>query len=73
MPANAKENTMSILMLLLTLAVFGFILYLITTYIPMAPQIKTAIVVIATIALILWLISIFGLLGPMSQPIRPIR
>jgi len=46
--------------LILVLAVAGFLVYLITTYIPMPPIFKTVIYVVVAIVLILYLMSAFG-------------
>jgi hypothetical protein len=61
---------MSILTILLSLALFGFILYLIVTYIPMPEPIKKIIIAIAVLFLILWLLEGLGALGPLSRPLR---
>ena len=61
---------MSILTILLSLALFGFILYLIVTYIPMPEPIKKIIIAIAILFLILWLLEGLGALGPLSRPLR---
>lgn len=47
--------------LILTLAIVGFLVYLITTYIPMQPIFKTIIYVIVAIVLILYLMRAFGI------------
>lgn len=49
-----------ILYLLLALAIFGFILYLITKYIPMPEIVRNIIIAIAVIVLILWFIQNYG-------------
>ena len=49
-----------LLILLLYVALFGFIVYLIVTYIPMPAPFKQIIMVIAAILLIIWLISSVG-------------
>lgn len=61
---------MTILGLLLYLAIFGLILWLIVTFIPMPPPVKTVIIAIAVIFLVLWLMSSVGLLAPLNRPIR---
>jgi hypothetical protein len=61
---------MPILNLLLVLAVFGFLLWLITTYIPMPDPIKKIIVVIAVVFLVIWLLSSIGALDTVNVPIR---
>lgn len=62
---------MSIITLILFLALVGFMLYLILTYVPMAQPFKQLIVVVVVIALILWLVNVTGLLGSsLNTPIR---
>ena len=51
---------MDLVMLVLVIALVGFLVYLITTHIPMPPIFKTAIQIIVVIALILYLIRRFG-------------
>lgn len=53
--------------LLLTLAVVGFLVYVIVTYIPMEPIFKTAISVIAIILVLLYLVKLFGVDIPMPR------
>jgi len=50
----------NLLLLLLKLGIFGFIVYLIVTYIPMPQAIKTVIVAVAVIAVLWWLITTYG-------------
>jgi len=47
--------------LILTLALVGFILYLINTYIPMPQPFKIAIYVVVVVVLILYLMRVFGI------------
>jgi len=47
--------------LILLLAVVGFIVYLIVTYIPMPPIFKTGILVLVAICIILYLLQVFGI------------
>jgi hypothetical protein len=54
---------MTLIGLILTLAVVGFILWLIITYIPMPAPFKNIIVVVVVIVLILWLLQAFGVGG----------
>jgi len=49
------------IILILSLALIGFLAYLITTYIPMPPPIRTAIIVIVVICMVLYLISVLGI------------
>lgn len=48
------------ILLLLTLAVVGFLTYLVVTYIPMPPPFKTVIIVIMVIVLVLYVLRVFG-------------
>ncbi len=52
---------MPLISLILILAVVGFLTYLLITYVPMPPAFRTAIIVIVVIALILYLVQLFGL------------
>jgi hypothetical protein len=52
---------MPLLNVVLVLIILGVVLWLVTTYIPMAPPIKTVITVVIVLALCLWLLSIFGI------------
>ncbi len=54
---------MNLISLVLTLAIVGLILYLIETYIPMADPIKLIIRIVIVVAVILWLLNGFGVLG----------
>lgn len=49
--------------LLITLIVVGVILYLINNYLPMDGKIKSILNVVVVIAVILWLLRSFGMLG----------
>lgn len=49
--------------LIITLIVVGVILYLINNYLPMDGKIKRILNVVVVIAVILWLLRSFGLLG----------
>lgn len=55
---------MSLITLVLTLVIIGVCLYLLETYVPMSPPIKTVIRVVVVVILILWLLQIFGIVGP---------
>jgi len=47
--------------LILVLALAGFLVYLITTYIPMPPVFKTAIYVIVAVVIILYVMRVLGI------------
>ncbi len=61
---------MPLISLILTLAVVGFLLWLIITYIPMPAPFKNVIVVIVVIVLVLWLLQVFGVVGPSVPRLR---
>lgn len=57
---------MPLITLIMTLVVVGLILWLINNYIPMDGTIKKILNVVVVIVVILWLLSVFGLMPPMS-------
>lgn len=64
---------MTLLGLILFFIVVGFLLWLVNTYIPMAPQVKTLLNVAVVIILVIWLIQSLGIVGPLNMPIRTLR
>jgi hypothetical protein len=58
--------------LIIGLALIGFLVYLIVTYIPMPAPIKNLIMVIVVVCVILWLLQVFGVydLGPQLPNLR---
>jgi hypothetical protein len=44
--------------------VVGVVLYLIENYIPMSPPIRTVLRVVVVLALVVWLLQAFGIVGP---------
>ncbi len=61
---------MTIIGLILTIALIGVLLWLVNTYIPMAPPVKNILNIVVVILLILWLLSVFGVLGALDVPLR---
>ncbi|MBK5966221.1 hypothetical protein CCR95_19565 [Thiocystis minor] len=57
---------MTLISLVVTLVVVGVILWLINNYIPMDGNIKKILNVVVILVVILWLLTAFGLLGPIS-------
>lgn len=51
---------MDLIMLVLVLAVIGFLVWLITTRVPMDPIFRTIIYVVVAIVLVLWVLRKFG-------------
>lgn len=58
---------MPLITVVITLVVVGLILWLINRYIPMDGTIKKILNVVVVIVVILWLLSVFGLMPPLSQ------
>lgn len=57
---------MPLIQLVIALVILGVGLWLINNYIPMDGKIKQILNVVVVIAVILWLLSVFGLLGSMQ-------
>jgi hypothetical protein len=57
---------MPLIQIIIVLVVVGVILGLINNYIPMDATIKRILNIVVVIAVILWLLSVFGVLGPLS-------
>jgi hypothetical protein len=53
--------------IIVVLVIVGVCLYLLNTYVPMVAPIKTIINVLVVLFLILWLLSAFGLIGPLPH------
>lgn len=58
---------MPLISVVLTLIVIGVLLWLVNTYIPMDAKIKQVMNVVVLIAVVLWLLSAFGLFGHLSN------
>jgi hypothetical protein len=54
---------MPLIQLVIILVVVGVILWVINRYIPMQSTIKKILNVVVVVILILWLLSVFGLIG----------
>ena len=54
---------MSLVTLIVVLIVVGVLLWLVNTYIPMDPKIKSILNAVVVILVVLWLLQVFGVLG----------
>ncbi len=54
---------MSLISLVVTLIVVGVLLWLVNTYIPMDGKIKRIVNIVVVVAVVVWLLSAFGILG----------
>lgn len=57
---------MPLINLVVTLVVVGVLLWLVNNYIPMDGTIKKILNVVIVIAVVLWLLTAFGVLAPIS-------
>jgi hypothetical protein len=57
---------MPLVQVVLVLIVVGVLLWLVNSYIPMAGSIKSILNAVVIIAVVLWLLSVFGLMGEIS-------
>lgn len=64
---------MSLIGLVVVLIVVGVLLWLVETYIPMAPPLKMIIRAVVVIVVILWLLQVFGLLSSLGTITVPVR
>jgi hypothetical protein len=58
---------MPLIHVVVVLVVVGVILWLVNNYIPMAGSIKTILNAVVIIVVVLWLLSVFGLIGELSS------
>ena len=58
---------MDLISLIVVLIVVGVILWLVNSYIPMQPTIKKILNAVVIIVVVLWLLSVFGLIGSISS------
>ncbi|MEP2827485.1 Thivi_2564 family membrane protein [Parvibaculum sp.] len=58
---------MPLLHLVLVLVVIGVLLWLVNTYIPMDSKIKSILNAVVVIAVVIWLLQVFGLLGAIGN------
>lgn len=61
---------MSLITLIVVLCIVGVLLWMINTYLPMDHKIKMILNVVVVIAVVLWLLSAFGLLGGLNTDLR---
>ncbi len=58
---------MPLITLVIVLIVVGVLLWLANTYIPMDTKVKSILNAVVIIAVVLWLLSVFGLLDPLYR------
>lgn len=57
---------MSLINLVVVLIVVGVLLWLVNTYIPMDSKIKSILNAVVVIAVVIWLLQVFGVLGSLG-------
>lgn len=57
---------MSLISLVIVLIVVGVLLWLVNSYIPMDPKIKSILNVVVVVVEILWLLSLFGVFSSLG-------
>jgi len=58
---------MPLINIVITLAVVGLLMWLVNRYVPMQSQIKGILNGVVVIAIVIWLLKIFGLLDSLSH------
>ncbi len=58
---------MPLINLVVILIVVGVLLWLVNTYIPMDGKIKQILNAVVVIVVVLWLLQVFGVLGPIGN------
>ena len=58
---------MDLVTLVIYLIVVGVLLYLVNTYIPMDGKIKNILNIVVVVAVVLWLLTVFGVLNRMPH------
>ena len=58
---------MSLITIIVVLIVVGFLLWMINNYIPMDRKIKSILNVVVTLAVVVWLLQSFGIVGSLSH------
>jgi hypothetical protein len=58
---------MPLIHVVLVLIVVGVLLWLVNSYIPMAGSIKSILNAVVVIAVVLWLLTVFGLMSEISN------
>ncbi len=58
---------MPLINLVVVLIVVGVLLWLVNTYIPMDAKIKRILNAVVVIVVVLWLLQVFGVLGPLGD------
>ena len=58
---------MPLVTLVIYLVIVGVLLWLVNNYIPMDGKIKQLLNVVVVVVVVVWLLRVFGVMGPMSR------
>jgi hypothetical protein len=64
---------MTLINIIVILILVGLALWLINTYIPMAAGIKSLLNIVVFVVVLIWLLQVFGLIGPIPIRIPPLK
>jgi hypothetical protein len=64
---------MTLINIVVILILVGLALWLVNTYIPMAAGIKSLLNIVVFIVVLIWLLQVFGLIGPIPIRIPPLK
>jgi len=62
-----KGGNMPLIQVVIVLIVVGVLLYLVNNYIPMDGKIKSILNAVVVIAVVIWLLQVFGMLGTLEN------
>lgn len=63
---------MPLISIVIVLIIVGVLLWLVNSMIPMDARIKTILNVVVIIVVCLWLLQVFGLIGPLTSVRTPV-
>jgi hypothetical protein len=66
-PVPYSKGVTMLVHIVLVLIVVGVLLWMINRFVPMAAQIKSLLNIVVMIAMVVWLLQAFGVLGPISH------
>ena len=64
---------MTLINIVVILILVGLALWLVNTYIPMAAGIKSLLNIVVFVVVLIWLLQVFGLIGPIPIRIPPLK
>lgn len=64
---------MTLIDIVLVLIAAGLILWLVDTYVPMAGGIKSLMNVVVFVVMLIWILQVFGLVGPVPIRVPPLK